>query len=146
MSGMKLSEIALRELLAEHAVLKQLLEELEALPSDVQEIPHNAANMLHELRWRLGNQFESEEKEGYLSEALAIAPNLIAEAERLRQEHGMFLKEVEQLWHWAEERTEVQVAVFRDRYRKFVERYLNHEHHENSLVQNAFDLDVGTGD
>ncbi|MGY8770094.1 MAG: hypothetical protein ACKVH8_16885 [Pirellulales bacterium] len=146
MSGMKISEIALRELLAEHAVLNHLLEELESLSPDVQEIPHNSASMLHELRWRLGNQFEAEEEDGYLSEALALAPNFIAEAEQLRQEHAMFLKEVEELWHWAEDQTEVQVDVFRTRYRKFVERYLNHEYHENSLVQKAFDLDVGTCD
>ncbi|MCC9607012.1 hypothetical protein LOC68_14975 [Blastopirellula sp. JC732] len=102
--------------------------------------------MLDELYDRLYEHFLAEEHGGYMSDVLRRAPHLADEAARLSGEHPLFLLEVRECRREADYQEAPYSADLRGRFRKFAERYLHHEHHENSLVQRAFDVDIGVGD
>lgn len=103
-------------------------------------------DMLDELYDRLYEHFLAEEHGGYMCDVLRRAPHLQDEAARLSGEHPMFLLEIKECRREADDQSAPFSAGLRGRFRKFAERYLHHEHHENSLVQRAFDVDIGVGD
>ncbi|TWT32677.1 hypothetical protein [Blastopirellula retiformator] len=104
------------------------------------------ADKLNQLYDRLYEHFLAEEDGGYMSDVLFRAPHLADEAARLSGEHPLFLHEIRECRQAANEQSAPYSAELRGRFRKFAERYLHHEHHENSLAQRAFDVDIGVGD
>jgi hypothetical protein len=105
-------------------------------------------NRVKELRAMLAAHFEIEETGGYLSAALAAAPQLAPRAAELEAQHRQFLDRLDDLcvrlcrhesafpgWQAARDEVETIIADLR-----------RHEHAENSLVQAAFGQEVGLGD
>ncbi|UUO06533.1 hemerythrin domain-containing protein [Blastopirellula sp. J2-11] len=132
-------------LVMEHDLLRDILGVLSADDNgrtDWNSLPA----MFDELYDRLNEHFLAEEHGGYMNDALRRAPHLAEEAARLAGEHPMFLVEIQECRKEAEDQSAPYSADLRGRFRKFTERYFHHEHHENSLVQRAFDIDIGVGD
>ncbi|EAQ82143.1 hemerythrin domain-containing protein [Blastopirellula marina] len=132
-------------LLVEHDLLREILGVLSADDNGRSEWISLPA-MLDELYDRLSQHFLAEEQGGYMSDALRRAPHLADEAARLAGEHSLFLAEIKECRKEADDQSTPYSADLRGRFRKFTERYFHHEHHENSLVQRAFDIDIGVGD
>lgn len=132
-------------LLMEHDLLRSILGALSADDNGRTEWI-SLPDMLDELYDRLSEHFLAEEQGGYMQDALRRAPHLAEEAARLVGEHPLFLLEIKACRLEADEQSAPFSAELRGRFRKFTERYLHHEHHENSLVQRAFDVDIGVGD
>jgi iron-sulfur cluster repair protein YtfE (RIC family) len=97
------------------------------------------------LRDHLAVHFTGEEREGFLREALTVAPQLRQRATQLREEHRGFLEALDRLMAnlrfdepetWKESRSDFGRLVLDLR---------RHEGSENALVQNAFGAELGLG-
>jgi hypothetical protein len=100
------------------------------------------------LRDELQHHFEEEEADGYLVEALAIAPQFAREAEELRQQHGGFLNELDALIGKLCEREPRFTGWMqaRDGIEAILTRIRKHEGRETAIVQAAFGDDIGPAD
>ena len=106
---------------------------------------------LSDLCDQLAMHFALENALGYLDDALEIAPRLSRRARALRSEHDALFEdfreivdEAEKLIHNPHPRRQVtRVAVM---FFDFQARFQAHEAHENELIFEAFDDDVGVGD
>lgn len=93
--------------------------------------------------------FLSEEEGGYLNEAIEQAPHLAARAEALHGQHATLRAEVRDFRTLAArpgEPSEDWWQELETRFDSFTGNLLIHEAHEDDLVQEAFTLDLGTGD
>lgn len=104
--------------------------------------------VLGSLSTALHRHFELEEQDGYLGEAVAFAPRLATEADRLLQQHPMLSEELTSLHQNASiaGMSDERWASYVNQAHKFVERLIDHERAENDLVQTAYEEDIGDKD
>ncbi len=103
--------------------------------------------LLRKLEHLLPEHFEYEEAEGYLAEALAVAPRLTRRAQRLRGEHNHFSEKLRGLADRAREADESPGSwtALATGVRRFTYELRYHELEENRLVLDAFMDDLGGG-
>lgn len=142
----------LEQAVEEHELLHHAVMELKALmeskpPALVDAITMaQAAKLFNDLHDKLQRHFAREEQGGYLEEALARTPRLAPQARLLQKQHAEFSleslrivmitrshKPLPQLW------AELQSA-----FQLFAKRLLAHEAAEDSLLEQAFNEDLGT--
>jgi hypothetical protein len=136
------------QLLQEHQALKELLRQIdEALQARTATIAQ-VSDLLAHLGDRLIRHFSAEEQDGYFSEALLRAPQLIARANELMAQHPKMCTRARDLvlqlepgkppgdW-WQETRR---------RFDAFRQELVRHERGEDRLIQEAYNRDVGPGD
>lgn len=141
----RLTEAAVHKLLSEHALLHELLVEADRI--SIEDDTADALILgLQELRDMMHDQFAREEYGGYLQETVSIAPRFSTECEQLRHEHRLLLSDIDAMLDDLSHSPEESLGTFHVRFRDFATRYLNHEHHENAIVQKALDDDIGVGD
>ena len=103
---------------------------------------------VEELKHILVEHFLEEEKDGYLAEALAVAPQYAGQAEELQKQHGEMLETLNDF----SQRLEMSEPPFdswqkaRDEFEEIIASLRRHERAENEIVQSAFETDTGTGD
>jgi hypothetical protein len=105
-----------------------------------------------ELRARLAatrthvlEHFRFEEECGYLDVVRTREPRLERAAQGLAEEHRLLAQTLDALL--AEARTAAQLdEAFRKRIWAWLEQLRRHEAHENEVVQDAFNLDIGAED
>jgi len=109
-------------------------------------------NDLAKLRSRLGStrtniteHFRFEEQNGYLDVVRKREPRLEREIHQLAEEHGQLSKSLDALIGKARTATSLGDSL-RDETRQWIEQVRKHEVHENDVVQDAFDLDIGAED
>jgi len=134
----------------EHAELGAELEALEGLLA-AEEAPDNRRRLrevVDRLLTTLPRHFRFEEQGGYLTEVVARYPTWSTDVEQLRREHGELLSCVEELRDLLERQAEARELA--EPVRRLVQEVIAHIHaherHENRLVQEAFNLDVGSAD
>jgi hypothetical protein len=144
-----------REFETQHERLRLLFASLHWRVSRVVSDPTSGAgrtavvHLFVELEQRLPEHFAFEERGGYLSDALAIAPRLSKWAAQLAEDHPIFLEQLRELVRDAHEAAAddsrqpwEQIAV---RVQKLASALGEHELEENRLVQQAFSEDIGGG-
>lgn len=141
----QLTDAAVNKLLIEHALLHELLEEGDRLSVEA-DTPDALVLGLHELREIMHDRFASEECGGYLQDTVTIAPRYSAECENLRHEHRLLLSDLDAMLDDLNHSPQETLMTFHARFRDFTTRFLNHEHHENAVVQRALEDDIGVGD
>jgi hemerythrin len=102
-------------------------------------------SLLERTRADILEHFRFEELNGYMNAVLDREPNLARTVENLREEHRQIAQELDSLI----ERTKTERAlddVFRDRVRLWIESVRRHETDENTLVQDAFNVDFAAED
>jgi hypothetical protein len=134
-----------RDLMHEIADLQRWWKELYELG-----IPKYAemAMRLNSLRNELRAHFENEEAGGYLAAALAAAPEFAREAKELQAQHPQLLSALDQFIAQLQN-NHPSVRTWdeaRQRLEDFLLRLRDHEAAENTIVQAAFDNDLGAGD
>ena len=103
---------------------------------------------VEQLRDILAEHFAEEEKDGYLAQALAVAPQFTPKARELQKQHGEILETLNDFSN----RLEMREPPFdswqqaRDEFEGIIADFRRHEGAENELVQSAFETDTGTGD
>ncbi len=136
-------------LLDQHRELRALLQQIDDAfrrpSSTVEEIGH----LLGQLGDRLVYHFTSEEEGGYFAEALLHAPQLIAKANALLDQHPKMCTRAKNL------KLELQQidstgGEWRTRtaelFRAFREELMRHELQENIPLQEAYQRDIGIND
>jgi hypothetical protein len=110
--------------------------------------PHVVMGLMAELVALLQNHFAHEEDGGYFTELVEVYPRVAETVERLRQQHRTMLATVRAIHgHLARtaDRESCDPAIRRD-FLQFVQQCDEHQHEENSLVQEAFCQDIGASD
>ncbi len=89
--------------------------------------------------------FRHEEKNGYMDEVRQGEPRLDRAIQQLAEEHCLLTQSLEALLGIARTATSLDDTL-REEIRRWIEHVRQHEFRENDLIQDAFDLDIGTKD
>jgi hypothetical protein len=137
---MKKTQISITERIsAAHARLLMDLDGLEQAADD----PAGLSPHLERIRAHLGEHFQLEEQDGYMAGILKRKPHLEHAVRALLQEHRQLARTLDELLIGS--RRELDGALGPD-VRRWVGEMRRHESRENELVEDAFNLDLGTED
>jgi predicted nucleic acid-binding Zn-ribbon protein len=100
---------------------------------------------LERTRTHITEHFRFEEQNGYMADVLQREPNLARTIEQLRDEHHKLALKLDGLLEQMRSGQPLEEAV-RDQVRSWIESVRQHEARENSLVQYAFNVDLGAED
>lgn len=132
----------------EHEQLARVLGELRhALHSDQRDAEAVTAWIV-QLARLVKSHFEHEEEGGYMREAIEQAPRLSEQAENLERQHPVLLEKLSGLSNLAAagDKSAPWWESARTKFDEFAKSFLDHEAHEDKLVQEAFTQDIGTSD
>lgn len=118
-------------------------------PSNRTTAVHQRALLIDDLRnFKKGLQghFETEERSGYLSDALSLAPQLQARADVLRNEHPAMVQVIDAILSAVESTAAPDLIKERTSFERLIADLRRHEQAENALVLEAFDEELGAGD
>ncbi len=126
-----------------------LFEDLKDLENAAHSSPGaDSAAMLSRLertRVHITEHFRFEEQNGYMAVVLQREPNLARTVEQLRDEHQQLALKLAGLLERMKTGKPLEEEI-RNQIRAWVESVRQHEARENRLVQNAFNMDLGTED
>lgn len=135
-------------LIDEHQLLQRRLQEVGAVLAARWASRAAVASMIDDLRASILEHFEHEEAGGYFAEALEAAPRLGGRVRQLLSQHPEFSSQLILLRNQALETCsspaywERLQEIFAD----FLQRFRQHEFGENSLLLEAYDVDIGAED
>jgi len=138
---------ALDAIADEHEVLADLYERiLSALEGGADQL--SCAALLDELVEKLAEHFAHEERGGYYSHVLEIAPWRAAAVKELERQHADLYKSVARVAQGARsaDGSAQSWAVIRKDFNEFLRRCVEHESKEKRLIQETFLLDVAAAD
>lgn len=105
------------------------------------------ASMIDDLSEYLKAHFEAEERRGGFFEAVVgAAPRHASRVEELRAEHAELLEQLAAVRGAIQAPYKEASAEVLERVAAWVKRMRDHEKREGSLIQDAFNRDVGAGD
>ena len=135
-------------LLEEHLDLERKLAEVRQVLEASDANPKAIVRELVLLTRQVLAHFRREEEGGYLAEAVEAAPRFKDVATKLKNQHPEFVHRLDLLESLAavgdgSARWRQQLTAM---YEDFLKRFEEHEHAENRLVQEAFNVDVGAED
>ena len=143
----------LEKIRAEHFALGQQIRQLEESFQLRQREASSAAwarsvlELLDEFNRALREHFASEERGGYFSEILAVAPRLSLHVARLKDRHVEYREHSRLLLDLATKAaSESDWIEVQSRSATFLMALREHEREENELVREAFMHDLGQGD
>jgi hemerythrin len=141
----RLSENTIRH---QHQQLRSLMEVISNRFCYEHKSTRDLVSLLNALADHLQMHFEFEETDGYFFGLAQTTPHVSATVERLLREHEVMLEEVGSLVTMAREAFETaqDTSDLAERFSRFHARLENHEHEENKLVQDAYNIDIGTKD
>jgi hypothetical protein len=92
--------------------------------------------------------FRHEEEGGYFRAVVARAPRLSEQADELQRQHAVLAEQGEKLRLLARSgmETESWWKLVEQQLADFRAQFADHERRENSLLQEAYDLDIGPAD
>jgi hemerythrin len=130
----------------QHQRLHSLLGAIESRFRHERKASRNLVSLLNALAVHLQTHFELEESDGYLSHLVRLSPGLSAAVDRLLREHTALLKEVNDLVARSREvfATNRDTADLAARFARLHRKLTDHDHEENKLIQEAYNLDLGT--
>jgi len=129
-----------------HLALLQDLNELEATFRPAEALPAPAAaNRLRRTRAHIAEHFRFEEVNGYLATVLERRPNLDREVQALLTEHRRLEQEVDRLIVEAQ-LLPLPETTLAEQVHAWVKAVRTRGAHENRVVLDCFDLDIGTKD
>jgi len=102
-------------------------------------------NRLTATQAHIAEHFRFEEQNGYLEGVRKREPRLDHTIQRLAEEHRVLAQSLAARSEQADTASSLDDS-FRDQVRAWIEQVRQHERHENELVQDAFNLDIGDED
>ncbi len=141
----RLSENTIRH---QHQRLKSLMEAIANRFRHEQKPTRNLVSLLNALAVHLQMHFEFEESDGYFFSLASKTPRVSATVERLLREHEVMREKVDALVSMARETfAEAQdTSDLAKQFSLFRDQLIHHEHEENKLIQDVYNVDVGTKD
>lgn len=126
-------------------LLKDLAGLVDAVHSSLGTDAVEMRSLLERTRTHILEHFRFEEQNGYMDAVLHREPNLARTVENLREEHRQLAQEMEALIERTRTGRHLEDA-FRDQVRSWLESVRRHEARENTLVQDAFNVDFSALD
>ena len=108
----------------------------------------NLVSLINALAVHLQMHFEFEESDGYFSSLACKTPHLSSTVEKLLREHKEMLEKVDALVTMAREdlvKTH-DTADLAEQFSLLRDQLSIHEHEENKLIQDVYNVDIGTID
>lgn len=144
----------LQEIKEVNADLWRRLDQLDALcreQNGTASANHDLSDRFSELRDQLALHFALEEAYGYFDDPLHASPRICERAERLREEHRGLFEKIRVLAEFVEDlnchgRLASHARQVSLRFAAFHEQLMAHEDHENDLILEAYEEDLGGGD
>ena len=135
-------------IVGEHANLRDLLGEMHRIIAGRSESVDNVVKSLDSLIDYLRRHFQHEEDGGFFGEIAALAPRLSERAEEVCREHVELLTAIESFRDTARGGTATGAWWERlnSEFHRLMKDLMHHERREQDLLQEAFNVDIGTGD
>jgi len=139
-----------RKALQQHRVIQRLLQAvvrfITAGPGHSAETIQTLDRDLKNLQAYMGSHFEQEEAGGLFEDILERLPMVDAAVQDLRQEHKEFIEDLKGLIQRLESPEVKEIEAIRSDLNIFVSTFYEHEATENGLLQQAYNLDIGSPD
>jgi len=138
-----------KTLVDEHQRLEKLVENLRRIFfAEYAAPPTVVVGLLRQLAENLRKHFLHEEQGGYFAEVVEQAPRMQGEIDRLLVQHEEFSRDLDAMCRIANSGDAAGAWWFdlAERFEEFVERFIDHEHAENGLLQEAYGRDIGAED
>ena len=134
------------DLLKVHKVLEAELEKLDKTVSPAaQTALTDLYTCLDKIHSHLLHHFQFEDEGGYMADVVSMAPQKNRLVEDLHAEHKVLGEEIGHLVDQAKV-VEGSLDALRQKITAWVAKVEAHEHQENTLVQEAYNLDIGNKD
>lgn len=131
------------EITQEHAALQRRIKEIRDVLAGRLQTDSPAAAIARLCR-EARQHFDREEAGGYFAEALARAPGLREQADKLQGEHEVLSARLKELAQAA--RDKLPIESLRQRFEALSRQWLRHEADENRLLLTAYNQDVPEAD
>ncbi len=143
-------EVTIRSVERFNGLIHLLLDDLkEMLAEDVSEDDRRwSLSIMEKVVEYLQEQFDIEERDGYLHEVLDQFPNWHPQVKHLQQEHRHLHRQFVEIRDRLES-TPVDSAMSQEMRRQlgdWIDSFRQHQERENRLLQDAFTIDLGVGD
>jgi hypothetical protein len=132
----------------QHRQLKSLMEAIANRFNHELKPSRNLVSLINALAVHLQMHFEFEESDGYFSSLASKTPHASSQVETLLREHNEMLEKVDALVTMAREdlaKTH-DTAELAEQFSLLRDQLSNHEHEENKLIQDVYNVDIGTKD
>ena len=132
----------------EHAELRELLAGMHRTLAERREAAANVAHMLSLMCDHLETHFREEEVTGFFDALVAKAPHFADQTDILRGQHTQMVAQSRALITLAA-RGDGSAAWWQeleDEFHKFSKELMHHESKEVELLQEAYDVDIGSQD
>jgi hypothetical protein len=132
----------------QHQQLNSLMKAIASRFDHERKPTRNLVSLINALAVHLQMHFEFEESDGYFPSLASKRPHVSAQVEKLLREHKEMLAKVDTLVNMARE----DLAKARDtmnlaeQFYQLREQLSVHEHEENKLIQDVYNVDIGTKD
>ena len=132
----------------EHRALREALGAAQDAMRDGPRNPAAARSTLERLHQCIRILFAHEEENGYMHDVVQRAPRYAERVNRLLEEHGQILSNIESLRDRLSGTGETFAAWHdvQSQFADFAARLSEHEARENSILQKAYTSDIGTKD
>jgi iron-sulfur cluster repair protein YtfE (RIC family) len=132
----------------QHQQLQSLLEAISNRFQYEQKPTRNLVSLLNALAVHLQMHFEFEESDGYFSSLSSITPRITSTVEKLLREHEEMREKIDALVAMARDdfATARDTSDLAEQFSQFRDQLSNHEHEENKLIQDVYNVDIGTKD
>jgi iron-sulfur cluster repair protein YtfE (RIC family) len=127
-----------------HAALLYDLRKLEEATQSLERL-EELKDHLRRAQKHISEHFRFEEQDGYMELVRKREPRLERAIQELQEEHRQLAQSLEALMAQVERLEQPDPAVCQ-RISNWIERVRQHEHRENELVQDAFNLDIAGED
>ena len=139
---------AIESIEQEHEALREKLRYIHEVLAAHDTPGEKLAGLLRNLHDALEVHFANEEFHGFFGEITAHAPHLKCSADKLCAEHQGMLHRASELARFAAAGTgsEAWWRELKSGFQVFSKQLMHHESHENALLQQAYQEDIGTND
>jgi len=148
MNNPPVENTALQTALKEHQDLMRLLGRLNAAVTAAEVDRGALAQQLRDLRAHMTEHFALEDQGGYFEEVVEFQPHLRERVDELHDQHPLLAAGIAELIDIVEgdPADEGWTASLKARFETFRTLFVEHEHGENELVQEAYEQDIGSKD
>ena len=148
MATKEINQDVVEEIRLEHEALRKMLGNVHAVLAGSHVAGATVASLLLELHDELVLHFSNEEFHGFFGEITTRAPELLPSADKLCAEHRDMLRKASELAQFARAGADSQEwwRELKTRFHVFSTQLMHHESEENSLLQQAYQDDIGAHD
>jgi iron-sulfur cluster repair protein YtfE (RIC family) len=132
----------------EHDVLRDKVQRIHTVLAHSDPTTDEIESLLREFVSALLIHFANEEEEGFFDDVISCAPRLAYKAGELCAEHKELVRKVDELCRFASAGSPSIVwwRELNSRCHEVSRQLMRHERDENKLLQQARQVDIGTGD